>query len=187
MKSKTKDFQFSEEIIFKNEIIHFFNIDSNKSTLYIYLEIEGKKIKSEKSKKYYYKIDLKDDDIQNIQKEMKCIIIEDVELTIIIRILSKYIKFFRKKSKSFHKKIEENGNKVRPRKNTIQENFLRKGMSIKEKIKIFSGEFIKRQINNKVIPGKLIIPKLFQQDVTKKNNKKENKNKIVEEEVKEKK
>ena len=118
---------------------------------------------------------------------MKCIIIEDVELTIIIRILSKYIKFFRKKSKSFHKKIEENGNKVRPRKNTIQENFLRKGMSIKEKIKIFSGEFIKRQINNKVIPGKLIIPKIFQQDVTKKNNKKENKNKIVEEEVKEKK
>lgn len=185
MKSKTKDFQFSEETIFKNEIIHFFNIDSNESTLYIYLEIEGKKIKSEKSKKY--KLDLKDDGIQNIQKEMKCIIIEDVELTIIIRIISKYIKFFRKKSKSFHKKIEENGNKFRPRKNTIQENLLVNGMSIKEKIKLFSGEFIKRQINNKIIPGKLIIPNIFQQEETNKNNKKENKNKIVEKEVKEKK
>jgi hypothetical protein len=37
MISKTKDFQFNEETSFKNEIIHFFNIDALDSVLYIYL------------------------------------------------------------------------------------------------------------------------------------------------------
>ena len=34
-------------------------------------------------------------------------------------------------------------------------------MSIKEKIKIFSGEFIKKQLTNRIIPGRLKIPKVF--------------------------
>ena len=55
MITKTKDFQLSAETTFKNEIIHFFNIETNKSTLYIYLEIDGKRMKSEKSKNNYYK------------------------------------------------------------------------------------------------------------------------------------
>ena len=52
-------------------------------------------------------------------------------------------------------------------------------MSIKDKIKIFTGELIKRQINNKVIPGRLIMPKIFQNDVKKDKkdlDKKDNKN-----------
>ncbi len=107
MISKTKDFQFNEETTFKNEIIHFFNIDAFESILYIYLEIERNRIKSEKTQKNYYKINLKEGSIQNIKKEINCIIIEDVELTIVIRVISDYIKYFRKKSRSFHKKSEK--------------------------------------------------------------------------------
>ena len=55
MAAKTKEFQLAEETTFKNEIIHFFNIDANNSNIYIYLEIEGKRIKSEKSKDNFYK------------------------------------------------------------------------------------------------------------------------------------
>ena len=56
MSSKTKEFQLNEETIFKNEIIHFFNINAMNSTIYIYLEIDGKKVKSEKSKKNFNKL-----------------------------------------------------------------------------------------------------------------------------------
>jgi hypothetical protein len=48
---KTKEFQLNEENLFKNEIIHFFNIDAFNSVINIYLEVDGKKVKSEKSKK----------------------------------------------------------------------------------------------------------------------------------------
>ena len=55
-------------------------------------------------------------------------------------------------------------------------------MSIKDKIKIFTGELIKRQINNnKAIPGRLIIPKIFQNDIKKDKKdleKKDNKNHV---------
>ena len=50
-----------------------------------------------------------------------------------------------------------------PRKNT--ENMLIKpSMSIRDKIKIFSGEFLKRQLNDKIIPGRLIMPKIFENE-----------------------
>ena len=51
-------------------------------------------------------------------------------------------------------------------------------MSIKDKIKLFSGEFIKRQKNNKVLPGRLIMPKIFQNDA-----KPEKKEKALEEKI----
>ena len=37
------------------------------------------------------------------------------------------------------------------------------GLSIKERIKIFSGEFIKKQLENKIHPGRLKIPEVFLQ------------------------
>lgn len=50
-------------------------------------------------------------------------------------------------------------------------------ISIKDKIKFFSGEFIKKQINKvKVVPGKLKVPSLFQKE---KRNNSELKNKDV--------
>ena len=49
--------------------------------------------------------------------------------------------------------------------------FSKPGISIKEKIKIFSGEFIKRKIYKaNVIPGKLKIPSLFQKGNAPNNN-----------------
>lgn len=180
MSIKTKEFQLNEETTFKNEIIHFFNINAINSTIYIYLEIDGKKAKSEKSKKNFHKLILNDIGIKNEKKEIKCFIIDDIELKILIKIISKYKSFFRRKSKSFYKKSEDE-EQTRERKNSLphQSTYVTPGMSIKDKIKIFTGELIKRQINNKVIPGRLIMPKIFQNDVKKDKKdigKKDNKN-----------
>ena len=65
-------------------------------------------------------------------------------------------------------------------------NFCKPGISIKEKIKIFSGEFIKKKIyRNQTVPGKLRIPSIFlppnqkkkQEDNKNENKEKENKEK----------
>lgn len=185
MITKTKDFQLSAETTFKNELIHFFNIDTNNSTLYIYLEIDGKRMKSEKSKNNYYKLLLKDIKANNVKKEINCLIIEDVELKILIKIISKYTRFFRKKSNTFYKKYEaEPENKSTEKKNKSPEQKLinTKSMSIKEKIKFFSGELIKKQINNKIIPGRLIMPKIFR--IEENEDKKQKDNKIEKKEKK---
>ncbi len=185
--SKTKDFQLNKETLFKNEIIHFFNIDAVESTLFIYLEIDGKRIKSETSDKYCHKMHLKDTGIQNFKKEMNCFIIEDVELTIIIRIINKYKKFFRKRSQSFHQKIEETEKREKrekrsnDRKRTLQTQSLiiEPEMSLQDKIRFFSGELIinKPIEKKKILPGKLKIPLLFLKGIEAKNNNKETKEK----------
>ena len=59
-------------------------------------------------------------------------------------------------------------------------NFNSPGISIKEKIKIFSGEFVKKKIyTNVTTPGKLKIPSIFlpsnQKDNKEDNNSKRNK------------
>ena len=177
MPAKTKEFQLSEETTFKNEIIHFFNIDAMNGTINIYLEIDGKKVKSEKSKINFHKLILKDIGMKSTKKEINCLIIEDVELKILIRIINKYKTFFRKKSKSFHINIQE-ANVTRIRKNS-EKKIINSSMSIKDKIKIFSGEFIKRQTNNKVLPGRLIMPKIFQNDVKQEKKEKTSEEKIV--------
>ena len=105
MSSKTKEFQLSEETTFKNEIIHFFNINAMNSTIYIYLEIDGKRAKSEKTKKNFHKLILKDIEAKNEKKEIKCFIVEDIELKILIKIISKYKSFFRRKSNKRKKKF----------------------------------------------------------------------------------
>ena len=167
--SKTKDFSLNEINTFKNEIIHFFNIDSMDSIIYIYLEIDGKKIKSENNKLNYYKLILKDIGIKNEKKEINCIIIENVELKILIRI---YNKFGRKKSNTIHKKADE---AIVTRGRGYSQPPIAvfgQSSSIKEKIKIFSGDYIKKQIiKAKVLPGKLKIPSLFQKENNLHNNK----------------
>ena len=167
--SKTKDFSLNEINTFKNEIIHFFNIDSMESIIYIYLEIDGKKMKSESDKQNFYKLILKDIGIKNEKKEINCIIVDNIELKILIRI---YSKFGRKKSNTIYKKADE-GFMTRGRGYSQPPiAVFGQSSSIKEKIKIFSGEFIKKQIiKAKVIPGKLKIPSLFQKSINSQSSK----------------
>ena len=153
---------------FKNEVIHFFNIDSINSSIYIYIEIEGKKIQSESTKENYYKIILKDLGIKSEKKELNCKLFDNIELKILIRIINKY--GIRKSSIFQNKIIEE-----KPGKKRGNTHFAPSIFRQNEKIKIFSGEFINKQIfKNNVIPGKLKMPSLF----SKKKKKKTKENKI---------
>ena len=96
---------------------------------------------------------------------------DNIELKFSIKIINKDGSV-RKKSNTIQKKIDweslsrDSGVSYPPSSGFTP------GMSIKEKIKIFSGEFIKRQIYSKasVIPGKLKMPSLFQKGNTQQNN-----------------
>ena len=188
MTTKSKDFQLSAENIFKNELIHFFNINANNSIINIYLEIEGKRMKPEKPDYNSNKLSLNQLALKNTKKEINRLIYEDAELKMLIRIIRKYNKYFRKKSNTFYKKSEDirrqrEMQNISPNKKIIKEDSTKQnnspeikitktGISIKERIKLFSGEFIKRQNENKIIPGRLIMPKIFQEN-EEKNKKKE--------------
>ena len=175
MTIKTKEFQLNEENLFKNEIIHFFNIDAFNSIINIYLEVDGKRIKAEKSKKYFHKLALSDLEAHNKKQEINCVIVEEAELKILIKIIRKYTRFFRKKSNTVHYRIDEKKKTGRGRKYTQPPiKGIVPGMSIKERIKIFSGEFIRRQLENKILPGRLKIPEVFLQGEKAEKNKKEN-------------
>ena len=172
---KTKEFFLEENNKFSKELIHFFNIDKINASIYIYLEIEGKKILQEKNKGKNYKLAL--NEIQNEKKEIICLIYENIELKIVIRIINK-----KEKLKSDEMDIkEDNDMKKRSRiytqYNGINNNFYNKGLSIQDRIKIFSGEFVKKKIyKNENIPGKLKIPEVFLQN-NNKNDSSDKKNK----------
>jgi hypothetical protein len=105
---------------------------------------------------------LSDLEAHNKKKEVNCIIVEDAELKILVKIIRKYARFFRKKSNTVHYKTNERKKTGRGRKNTQPPiKGIEPGLSIKERIKIFSGEFIKRQLENKILPGRLKIPEVF--------------------------
>ena len=160
------------------------------STLYIYLEIEGKKYKSDNSKQNYYKLILYDIGIIDKKKEINCSIVDNVELKFLIRNINKYA---RKKSNTIHKKdsnnIEIKGRErlyTQPTQNGPILKNQNISPAIKEKIKIFSGEYIKKQLfNDKVIPGKLKIPSLFQKDIIKKSEKEDGKKDLKKNGIKE--
>ena len=172
---KTKEFFLEENNKFSKELIHFFNIDKINASIYIYLEIEGKKILQEKNKGKNYKLAL--NQIQNEKKEIICLIYENIELKIVIRIINK-----KEKLKPDEMDIkEDNDMKKRSRiytqYNGINNNFYNKGLSIQDRIKIFSGEFVKKKIyKNENIPGKLKIPEVFLQN-NNKNDSSDKKNK----------
>ena len=172
---KTKEFFLEENNKFSKELIHFFNIDKINASIYIYLEIEGKKILQEKNKGKNYKLAL--NEIQNEKREIICLIYENIELKIVIRIINK-----KEKLKSDEMDIkEDNDMKKRSRiytqYNGINNNFYNKGLSIQDRIKIFSGEFVKKKIyKNENIPGKLKIPEVFLQN-NNKNDSSDKKNK----------
>ena len=172
---KTKEFFLEENNKFSKELIHFFNIDKINASIYICLEIEGKKILQEKNKGKNYKLAL--NEIQNEKKEIICLIYENIELKIIIRIINK-----KEKLKSDEMDIKEDNDikkrsRIYTQYNGINNNFYKKGLSIQERIKIFSGEFVKKKIyKNENIPGKLKIPEVFLQN-NNKNDSSDKKNK----------
>ena len=158
MTSKTKEFKLTELTIFNNELIHFFNINPYNSSIYISLEIDGKKLKVN----YSEKINL-GDIIPRIEKEeIDYNIIEDVELKMKFKIMNK----FNKKTlfESFKEKLRESKVKWNQQKLNAGQGVFETGISIKDRIKIFSGgESPPKQNNTKNYkPGKLKIPTMFQ-------------------------
>ena len=183
---KTREFFLEENKTFTKEYIHFFNISKAKSSIYIFLEIEGKKIKTENNKENYYKLIL--NEIKEKKKEITCLIVENVQLKILIRIINKTEN---DKINKININKEENSNtKIKniftSQYNGFNNNFNKPGLSFQDKIKIFNGEFIKKNIyKSQIIPGKLKIPEIFlqnnkQSNISKekvpKDNKKDEKN-----------
>ena len=178
---KTREFFLDEKKTFTKEYIHFFNISKTQSSIYIFLEIEGKKIKSENNKENYYKLIL--NEIKEEKKEITCLIVENVELKILIRIINKSEK---NKINTINKNKEEISNtNIRKRIYTQYNgcnNFNKPGLSIQDRIKIFNGEFIKKNIyKNQNIPGKLKIPEIFLQNGKQSNSSKEKESKDIKE------
>ena len=169
---KTKEFFLEEINTFNKELIHFFNIIKNNSSIFIYLEIEGKKIKSEENNINYYKLVL--NDIKNEKREIICLILEQIELKIFIRMIGNN-KNEKIKLNDINKTVDNNI-KIK-NKSHIQLNGcsnFSKSLTVQDKIKLFNGEFIKKKIyRNENIPGKLKIPEIFLPQ----NNDKENKTK----------
>jgi len=169
---KTKEFFLEEINTFSNELIHFFNINKNNSSIFIYLEVEGKKIKLEQKNINYYKLVLKD--IKNEKREIICLILEQIELKIFIRIINNNKK---EKIKSNDiNKTDDNNIKNKDKSHTPLNGYSNFGkpLTIQDKIRLFNGEFIKRKIyRNENIPGKIKIPEIFLPH----NNDKENKTK----------
>ena len=170
---KTKDFFLEEINTFNKELIHFFNINKNNSSIFIYLEIEGKKLKPEQNNINYYKLVL--NDIRNEKREMICSMFEQVELKILIRIINNNKKE-KIKLNDINKTDDNNIKNKNPLRTPLNGNFS-KSLTIQDKIRIFNGEFIKRKIyRNENTPGKLKIPEIFlQQNKDKENKTKENK------------
>ena len=125
----------------------------------IYLLIEDKKIKSNIK---CNKLILKEIGLNNEKKEMNCQIYDNVELKLLIRNINKY---GRKKSNTIHKKNSQGfSNRSRLYSQPASN---KPGMValMKEKIKYFAGEYIKKQIyKTKVIPEQIEKPSLFQKE-----------------------
>ena len=161
------------------------------SSVYIYLEICGKKYKSDNTKQNFYKVILNNIGISDEKKEINCIIVDNIEFKFLIRNINKGT---RKKSNTIHKKSSKSltARKKVPKKpfppSFKQGVFSKQGISpsIRDKIKIFSGEtFRKKVFKNKVFPGKIKIPSLFKNSNTIKLNEENEKNNIKENGIKE--
>ena len=160
---KTKEFLLDEINTFSKELIHFFNIDKLNACIFIYLEIEGKKIKTEKNKINYYKLAL--NDIKEEKKEIICEILENIQIKILIRIINKKEKIKQDKLLDIKENdIDKKREKIYTQYNGNINNNLdnNSAISIQDKIKFFNGDFIKNNIyKNENIPGKLKIPEIF--------------------------
>ena len=158
MTNKTKEFKLNESTLFKNEIIRFFNINPYNSSIYISLEINGKKIKLNNASE---KIILKDIITQNENSEINYNVSEDIDLKMQFKIINKFNK--KEIFESFQTKMRES--KARWKQSKVNEGkVFGHGISIKDRVKMFSGGDNTKKHNNPTNykPGKLKIPTMFQ-------------------------
>jgi len=156
MTNKTKTFDLNEFIIFNNEIIYFFKINPKISIIDISFEI------SEKRHNFQDLENIKLNYIQNKNdnEEINLNIKNELLLTLKIKIMEKFNK------KEIFETIQE---KLREsqvtwlKKNKVDKKVIKTGISIQERIKIFSGKDnntkTKSTTQNK--PGKLKVPLMF--------------------------
>ena len=156
MTSKTREFKLSELTTFDNELIHFFNINPNNSSIYINLEVEGKKIKINNPQKIILK------DVISNNEELDFNFTDDIEIKMKFKIMDKFNK--KEIFESFQTKMRES--KIRWNQNRMKggAGVIETGVSIKERIKMFSGGEKSPIKNNldKNKPGKLKMPTMFQ-------------------------
>ena len=156
MTSKTKEFKLNEKVKFSNELIYFFNINPYNSSIYISLEIYGKKIKLDYSDKIILK-----EIFQDEVKELNYNINDDVELNMIFKIVNKFNK--KEIFESFQTKMRES--KALWNQKKLNEGMVYGcGISIKDRIKMFSGgdNTKKQNVTSNYKPGKLKMPNIFQ-------------------------
>ena len=159
------------------------------SSVYIYLEINGKKYKSDKAKHSYYKLILNDIGISDEKKEINCIIVDNIELNFLIRNINKGT---RKKSNTIHKKSSKSlsSRGKMPRKPIIPV-VIKQGVftkprispSIRDKMKIYSGELRKKKLKIKVFPGKIKKLTLFKNTNTINLKEEDEKNNNIKEKI----
>ena len=157
MTSKTREFKLNEIVVFENELIHFFNINPYNSSIYTSLEIDGKKIKLNNTEK----IILKDVITKNENEEITYNINDDIQLKMKYKIFDKFNK--KELFESFQTTMRES--KARWNNQKIKNEGMKfgTGISIKDRIKMFSGgENKKKQTNTNYKPGKLKMPPMFQ-------------------------
>ena len=142
MTSKTKEFKLIEKVVFESEIVYFFNINPYNSSIYISLEINGKKIKFINN---IEKIILKDILTNNENEEFNYHLDEDIELKMKFKIINKFNK--KELFESFQNTMRES----RIRWNQVKANEAMKfgtGLTIQDRVKMFSrgGESSKKKM-----------------------------------------
>ena len=163
MTNKTKTFDLNEFIIFSNEIIYFFKINPKISIINISFEI------NEKRHNFHDFENIKLNDIlnKNDNEEINLNVKDEIFLTLRIKIMEKFNK------KEIFETIQE---KLREsqvtwlKKNKVDKKVIKTGISIQERIKIFSGNdnnTNKMKNTNQNKPGKLKLPLMFQNSTEK--------------------
>ena len=157
MTSKTKEFKLNERIVFSNEIVYFCNINPYNSSIFISLDVGGKKIKSNMPKK----INLKDIIINNESEEINYKLLDDIEIKMKFKIINKFDK--KELFESFQNTMRESRQRWNQVKKKEGVKFI-PGLSIQDRVRMFTCVDNKKQnltCRNKK-PGKLKMPIMFQ-------------------------
>ena len=182
MSNKTKKFDLNGLIIFKNELIYFFYINPYKSSINISLEINGKTHNFND----FQNIKLNEIINKNENEEVNFKVKDELELVFTIKIIEKFNK--KEIFESFHEQLRES--KITwNKKKKYDKKIIETGISIQERVKIFSGKEKENNIKNinQKKPGKLKLPTMFQKSINNsenKNNTKYKKNNISKKEMK---
>ena len=165
--NKTNKFNLNAICMFNNEIIYFFNINPNKFSIFISLEINQKKYNFKDSE-----VILLNNILSNGEKdEINYKLSNEINLSLNIKILDKF-----NKKDLFEYSPNELNESNQYKKNISEKKAIETGIPIQERIKIFSAKDKENKtINmNQYKPGKLRIPPMFQNSNDINNNKEKN-------------